>query len=318
MSHDQTAHRVVRVERKACVLLTPAGPRTVPTLVPVAVGDWALLDAAGQVAAVEPRSTEIRRLATGGQAVEQVLAANVDVVAVCAPLERDARFGRIERLLALAWASGAQPLLVATKSDLCDPADMGPALAQFAAAAPGVEVVPVTVTDPDTLDPVRAQLVPDRTLVAVGASGAGKSSLINALIGGAALATGEVRQDGKGRHTTAWRELVEVPGGGYLIDTPGLRAVGLTDAADGVDSAYADITELAAGCRFSDCRHDGEPGCAVRAAIDAGELDEGRLVRHRKLQRELAYQARRFDARAQSEQRKMWAKLSRTANPSRP
>ncbi|MFB9237210.1 ribosome small subunit-dependent GTPase A [Plantactinospora siamensis] len=306
------------MERKSCVIATPDGPRTVPTTVAVAVGDWALLDGAGQVSGIRPRSTEIRRLGVGGQAVEQVLAANVDVVAVCAPLERDARLGRVERLLALAWSSGAQPLLVATKSDLCPADDVGPALSQFAASAPGVEVVPVTVTDPATVEPVLAAIAPDRTLVTVGASGAGKSSLINALIGGAALATGEVRQDGKGRHTTAWRELVEIPGGGCLIDTPGLRAVGLTDAADGVDAAFSDITELAAACRFTDCGHETEPGCAVRAAIEGGELDAGRLERHRKLQRELAYQARRFDARAQSEARKRWAKIARNSNPARP
>ncbi|WP_157756594.1 ribosome small subunit-dependent GTPase A [Plantactinospora sp. KBS50] len=307
------------MERKSCVLATPDGPRTVPTTIGVAVGDWALLDDAGQVSGIQPRSTEIRRLGVGGRAVEQVLAANLDIVAVCAPLERDARLGRVERLLALAWASGAQPLLVATKIDLCRPEDVGPALSQFGAAAPGVDVVPVTVTDLTSLDPVRAMIAPDRTLVAIGASGAGKSTLINGLVGGMELATGAVREsDGKGRHTTAWRELVELPGGGYLIDTPGLRAVGLSDAAEGVDAAYADITDLAAQCRFSDCGHESEPGCAVRAAIERGEIDAGRLERHRKLQRELAFQARRFDARARSEERKRWAKLSRNSNPARP
>lgn len=301
MPQVHSAYRVVRVERKACVVLTPAGTQTVPTLVSVAVGDWVRLNAASQVAEVMPRRTEIRRMSAGGEALEQVLAANVDVVAVCTPLEYDARFARIERFLALAWSSGAQPLLVATKADLCPPSDFLPAQDQLTAIAPGVDVVAVTVTDPATLEPLRTAVAPDRTLVMLGASGVGKSSLINALLGEQALVTSEIRKDGKGRHTTAWRELVEIPGGGCLIDTPGLRAVGLSDAQDGVDAVFAEIGEFAAGCRFNDCQHNGEPGCEVARAIADGELDETRLQRHRKLQKELDYQARRLDARARAE-----------------
>lgn len=309
--------RVVRVERNACVILGPNGPVTVSLILPVAVGDWVLLDDDNQVVEVMPRRTEIRRLSVGGQSVEQVLAANVDVVAVCAPLEYDARFARIERFLAIAWASGATPLLVATKADLCPPLDLAPALAQFAGIAPGVEVVAVSVASAETLEPLRELIAPDLTLAVLGASGVGKSSLINALLGEDRLATTAIRDDSKGRHTTAWRELVEMPGGGYLIDTPGLRGVGMADSQDGVDAVFAEVTEIAATCRFNDCRHNGEPGCAIAAAIEDGTLDEARLERQRKLQRELDYQARRFDQKARSEESKKWKAISK-ANRQRP
>jgi ribosome biogenesis GTPase / thiamine phosphate phosphatase len=317
LSQPPNAFRVARVERKDCLILTPDGPRTVPTRIAVAVGDWALLNAAGQVDAVLPRTTAIRRLTAGGQAIEQVLAANVDVVAVCTPLEVDARFGRVERLLALAWSSGARPVLVATKADLCTGDDFSLALNQFAAQVPGLDIVPITVTDPETLDPVRALVSGGRTLVMLGASGVGKSTLINAILG-TTLATTEIRGDGKGRHTTAWRELLEVPGGGYLIDTPGLRAVGLSDAQDGVDAVFVDIGDYAAQCRFRDCEHDGEPDCEVARAIETGELDPVRLERFRKLQREVDYQARRLDARARAEHTKQWLAMVKGNRKARP
>lgn len=300
------AHRVVRVERKACVVMSADGPHTVPTLVPVAVGDWACVDDEGRVVDILPRSTAIRRLTAGAEAVEQVLAANVDIVGVCAPLEIGARHGRTERLLALAWSSGAKPLLIATKVDLCPSEKRTTALDQFASIASGVEVVPITVTDATTLDPIRSAIAPDRTLVLLGASGVGKTSLVNALLGSDLLATSEVRSDGKGRHATAWRQLVELPGGGFLIDTPGLRAVALVDAQEGVDAVFSDISELATQCRFNDCQHDGEPSCAVTEAIEAGALDLGRFERHQKLQRELASQERRVEARARARPATRW------------
>jgi ribosome biogenesis GTPase len=317
LSQPPNAFRVARVERKDCLILTPDGLRTVPTRIPVAVGHWALLNAAGQVDEVLPRTTAIRRLTAGGQAIEQVLAANVDVVAVCTPLEVDARLGRTERLLALAWSSDAQPVLVGTKADLFTGDDFHVALSQFAVEIPAVEIIPIMVTDPATLDPVRALVSDGRTLIMLGASGVGKSTLINALLG-TDLATTEIRSDGKGRHTTAWRELLEVPGGGYLIDTPGLRSVGLSDAQDGVDAVFMDIGDYAALCRFRDCRHDGEPDCEVTRAIDSGELDAARLERFRKLQREVAYQARRLDARARAEHTKEWLAMVRGHRKARP
>ena len=311
-SLSNPAFRVVRAERGGCLLLTDAGAQPATTKLAVTVGDWVLLSPEGQVAEVLTRSTEIRRAAPNGRSEEQVLCANVDVVGVCMPLEWGARMGRVERFLALAWSSGATPVVIATKADLCPPAEAGEAVRQIEAFAPGAEVLAVSVGDPESYEPVRALAAPDRTLVLVGASGVGKSSLINALIGEERLAAQAIREDGKGRHTTTWRELVELPGGGFLIDTPGLRGVGMLDNADGVAAAFADITELAEQCRFNDCRHRGEPGCMVTAALESGDLDEGRLERHRKLEKELAYQARRFDARAKAEHSRQWKVIAKS------
>lgn len=308
---NPNAFRVVRVERKACVVLCPEGTRSVNTIQSVTVGDFILVDEDGNMLDLLPRRSEIRRLSPGGQAIEQVLAANVDLVAVCAPLEYDARFARIERFLAIAWASGATPVLVATKADLCPPLDLEPALAQLRAIAPGVEVLAISMSDPATLDPLRAMVGTDRTLAVLGASGVGKSTLINTLLGEERLATTEIREDGKGRHTTAWRELVAMPGGGFLIDTPGLRGVGLADSQEGVDAVFSDVVDYTGQCRFNDCRHNGEPGCAVAAAIESGDLDAERFERHKKLQRELDYQARRFDQRARAEELAKWKTISK-------
>ena len=311
LSTHSSALRVVRAERGGCLVLTPSGPIAAPTGLPVTVGDWVLLGPEGHVADVLPRSTEIRRATPSGRSEAQVLASNVDVVGVCMPLEWGARMGRVERFLALAWSSGATPVVIATKSDLCPPAEAEEAVRQIVASAPGAEVLAVSVAQPETLEPVRTLVAPDRTLALVGASGVGKSSLINALLGEERLVAQAIREDGKGRHTTTWRELVELPGGGYLIDTPGLRGVGMLDDPDGVAAAFADLAELAEQCRFNDCKHAGEPACAVSAAISSGELDEGRLERHRKLEREIDHQARRFDARARAEHSRQWKMIAK-------
>lgn len=308
---ESSALRVVRAERGACLVLTPSGPIAAQTALPVTVGDWVLLSPEGHVADVLPRSTEIRRATPSGRSEAHVLASNVDVVGVCMPLEWGARMGRIERFLALAWSSGATPVVIATKSDLCPPAEVEEAVRHIVGSAPGAEVLAVSIAQPETLEPVRTLVAPDRTLALVGASGVGKSSLINALLGEERLVAQAVREDGKGRHTTTWRELLELPGGGYLIDTPGLRGVGMLDDPDGVAAAFADIAELAEQCRFNDCKHSGEPGCAVSAAISSGDLDEDRLERHRKLQREIDYQARRFDAKAKAEHSRQWKMIAK-------
>lgn len=312
--------RVIAVDRGRCDAATGDGVvrATVPTSVPVpsagadplvpCTGDWAALrpdgpDGLPVVAALLPRRTAIVRGSAGDAARPQVLAANVDTVAVIVALTTRLALGRVERLLALGWESGARPAVVLTQADLH--ADPGEALAEVAAAAPGVDVVACSAATGDGIDAVRAVLT--GTVVLIGPSGAGKSTLGNALLGADTLATGAVRAgDGKGRHTTVRRELLPLPGGGVLIDTPGLRGVGLFDAADGLRRAFTDIEELAAACRFTDCGHATEPGCAVLAAVDDGTLPARRLDSYRRLQRENDWIASRADARLRAERENRW------------
>jgi ribosome biogenesis GTPase len=181
-----------------------------------------------------------------------------------------------------------------------------------AAAAPGAAVVPVSAERGDGLDGLRPLIAAGRTLGLLGPSGAGKSTLVNALVGAVVMTTQTIRRvDGKGRHTTTYRALVPIPGGGAVIDTPGLRAVGLLDAAEGLDVAFADVTALAGHCRFGDCGHEEEPGCAVRAALVAGTLSRRRFDSWRKLQREVAYEVRRRDARLAALERERWKKITK-------
>ncbi|RMH83787.1 MAG: ribosome small subunit-dependent GTPase A, partial [Actinomyces sp.] len=209
--------------------------------------------------------------------------------------------GRIERLVVLAEDSGATPLVVLTKIDLVGPDEVDEVRATVAAVAPGVDVLTVSNVTGAGLGEVRRRLGRGRTLALVGPSGTGKSSLVNALVGRELLATGAVRPgDARGRHTTTVRELVAIPGpdgseggGGLVLDTPGIRAIGLADATEALERVFADIEELARSCRFADCAHDTEPGCAVQAAVAAGELDRRRVERHRALRAEIAEQAER-------------------------
>jgi ribosome biogenesis GTPase / thiamine phosphate phosphatase len=317
LAHDRSGGvpgRVARVDRGRVDVLTDRGRLRARCPVPPAVGDWVLVEPGDtpSVAAVLPRRTALTRASASGRSEGQVLAANVDTVLVTVPLGSAGRVGRVERLVALAWESGATPVVVLTKIDRDDP---GPAFAEMTTAAPGVEVLAVSAVTGDGLDDVAAAA--RGTTVLVGPSGAGKSTLVNALLGEDVLAVGEVRAvDGKGRHTTVHRELLPLPGGGVLVDTPGLRAVGLVDAAEGIDKAFADVVELADDCRFADCAHEREPGCAVRAAVEAGELPERRWIAYRKLLREDEWAAARTDARLAAERRGRWktvAKAQRAA-----
>src|SRR5829696_3607595 len=299
--------RVSRVDRGRLSVLTADGESRVHPgaalydesgLSGPAVGDWVAVR--GELAvAVLPRTSAFVRTVAGRTSAAQVVAANLDTVLVVDSLSGEARLRRVERYLAVAWSSGATPVVVLTKADLCE--DVAAVVEQVREDALGVEVLAVSSVTGDGVDAVRALLPPGRTGAMVGPSGVGKSSLLNALSGETIADTGEIREnDGRGRHTTTARELHLLPGGGLLVDTPGMRELALYDDGDGVDSAYADVTVLAADCRFRDCQHRTEPGCAVAAAIDDGSLDPARYNAWRKLQAEAHRQLLRVDARARA------------------
>jgi ribosome biogenesis GTPase / thiamine phosphate phosphatase len=282
-----------------------------------AVGDWVAVAArpeegAATIQAVLPRRTTFSRKVAWNAAEEQVLAANIDVVFLLTSLNEDLNLRRLERYLTLAWESGARPVVVLTKTDLA--ADVALQVLEVEEVAFGVPVHAISSLTGDGLDVIRSYLEPGRTIALLGSSGVGKSTLVNTLAGREVLAVREIREsDGEGRHTTTHRQLVLLPGGGLVLDTPGMRELQLWESADGLGEAFADVEELAANCRFNDCAHRSEPGCAVQAALDDGTLDFGRWTSYQKLQRELAHLERRLDKRLRSEERKRWAKVGAEA-----
>jgi ribosome biogenesis GTPase len=292
---DSVLARVTRVDRDRLTVLDGDGERWVRRSGALhdgsgpdapAVGDWVAVRGE-RVVAVLPRRTAFVRTAAGRGSAAQVVAANVDVVLVVDALAGEARLRRIERYLAVAWASGATPVVVLTKADLCP--DVPAAVAQVADDAIGVEVLPVSALTGEGLPALAALLTPGCTAAMVGPSG----------VGAAVAATAGIRGDGRGRHTTTARQLLQLPGGALLVDTPGMRELALP-GSEGVDTAYADVASLAADCRFRDCAHRTEPGCAVAAAIDEGVLDPARLTAWRKLEAEAHRQELRADARARA------------------
>jgi ribosome biogenesis GTPase len=305
---DHRPARVARVDRGVYGLLAADGAARAglggdllaqvardPLAAPC-TGDWVALrdwpDQRTTIEAVLPRRTRIVRATAGGQSHGQVLAANLDYAAVVESMDPEPHPGRVERLLALAWASGAQPLVILTKADLVRRPD--PVVAQLADLAPRADVIAVSAHRGTGLDRLRPLVVRGRTLGLLGPSGSGKSTLVNALAGTTVMVTQAIRRaDGRGRHTTTHRALIPLPDAGAVLDTPGLRGVGLHDAADGIDEAFADIEALAAACRFGDCGHENEPGCAVRGAVANGDLSAQRLERWQRLRRELTWQGRR-------------------------
>jgi ribosome biogenesis GTPase len=302
--------RVSRVDRGAADLLagTDSYRAEISWDVDLAVGDW--VDTDGSVIlAVHDRHTAIVRGAASGESRAQTLVANVDIVFVAVPATPAPKLGMVERLVSLGWDSGATPVVVITKSDLAVEADR--IATEVAASAPGCETHLVSAATGEGMDAVLRYDVPDSTLCLIGRSGAGKSTLANALAGEDLMAVSEVRNDGKGRHTTTHRELIVLPGGGVLVDTPGLRGVGMWTADDGIEKTFPEIEALAGQCRFGDCAHDTEPGCAVQSAIAAGELPQRRLDSWRKLGREIAWMESRHDARLRQERAREWKRRSR-------
>lgn len=277
---------------------------------PVA-GDWVACavrpeEGAATIHHLLPRSSVFIRRASGPGGGSQVVAANVDLVLLVASLNADLSLRRLERYLATAWESGARPVIVLTKADTCLGAEA--LISQVEAIAFGVPVHAVSAVTGQGVAGVSALLAPGKTAVLLGSSGVGKSTLVNALAGAELMATGGIREDdARGRHTTTHRELVVLPTGALVLDTPGMRELGLWDADEGVAATFSDIEALGAACRFGDCAHQAEPGCAVRAALERGDLDQGRWKSYGKLQRELAHLDRRDDPQAQIENRKLWA-----------
>jgi ribosome biogenesis GTPase len=311
--------RVVRVDRGQCDVVTPDGAVRADTefVVPrdpmkvVCTGDWVAVDPEGSdpryVRTLLPRRTAFVRSTSSKRSEGQILAANVDHAIIAVSLADELDLGRIERFLALAWESGAQPLVVLTKADLVpDPTGLSYLVQDVETTAPGVQVLAVSSSSGDGVD-VLAAVVCGGTSVLLGASGAGKSTLANALLGRDVMEVQATRDaDGKGRHTTTTRNLLALPGGGVLIDTPGLRGVGLWDAEVGVGQVFSEIEELAQECRFHDCAHDAEPGCAVLGAIEDGSLSERRLESYRKLLRENQRIVAKTDARLRAEILRDW------------
>ncbi len=256
-----------------------------------AVGDLVMVDMNESGNAVIhhilDRKSCFSRKAAGSDRHEQIVAANIDTLFLCMALNNDYNVRRMERYLSIAWDSGASPVIVLTKSDLCD--DVRSKVCELEAIAIGVDILVTTAMDKDGYEQLLPYISEGRTVAFIGSSGVGKSTLINRLMGEELLETNGLRNDDKGRHTTTHRELLLLPSGGMVIDTPGMRELGMWDSSEGVDRTFSDIEELAACCKFSNCTHTGEKGCAVCAAIESGELSEDRLISYNKLRSELAY-----------------------------
>jgi ribosome biogenesis GTPase len=281
-----------------------------------AVGDWVAVrapagDGVAAIHALLPRTSVFIRKSAGDTTDEQVVAANVDAVFLLSGLDGDFNVRRIERYVTAAWESGATPVVVLNKADLVS--DLDAVLAEVATAAPGVPVVVLSALEGRGLEALAPWLGPGRTVALLGSSGVGKSTLVNALLGEERQATRAVREDdARGRHTTTRRELLRLPGGALLVDTPGMRELQLWAGEESLAGTFPEVEALAAGCRYRDCRHDSEPGCAVQEALGAGALDPARFESWRKLQKELRWLAIRQDERARAEEEARWKAIHKS------
>jgi ribosome biogenesis GTPase len=285
-----------------------SGPADLP-----AVGDWVAVgeDDGGSVVIrqILPRRTRFSRKTAGARTDEQVVAANIDTVWVVTAFGPNFNRNRIDRYVALVWESGAEPRVILSKADLDDAPDL--AVAELESTLVGVPVHAVSAVDGSGLDTLSPLLVPGHTIALLGSSGVGKSTLVNRLAGTEIMGTTGIRADGKGRHKTTHRQLVLLPDGGLLLDTPGMREIQLWNADAGMEKGFADIEALAPGCRYADCSHTSEPGCAVKEAVDSGGLDRARLESFHKLRKELDHLERKQDALAAKKEKRRWGSIMR-------
>jgi len=280
-----------------------------------AVGDWVVIrftneDKYAVIHAILPRKSQFSRKTVGAKTEVQIIATNIDTVFLVSGLDRDFNLRRIERYLLLVWESGANPVIVLNKADLCE--DIAAKREAVEAIAFGVPVIVLSAVNNQGLEALTPYLQPGQTVALLGSSGVGKSTLVNQLIGQAVQAVGDVRSgDRKGRHTTTHRQLIPLPSGGLLIDTPGMRELQVWADEDSLADTFTDIEALAQQCRFRDCQHQDEPGCAVQQALEDGTLDQRRFFNYQKLQKELSYLARKQDQKASLAEKEKWKKITK-------
>lgn len=279
-----------------------------------AVGDWVVIEHLENepkafIKAVLPRKTKFSRKKAGSTTEEQIVAANVDTVFIMSSLNQDLNMRRIDRYMALAWDNEIKPVLILSKADLCS--DIFARLAEVQERFPGTDVHIVSAVQKAGIDELQQHFEGNKTIAVIGSSGVGKSTLINSILNWDKMEVSEIGlYKDKGRHTTTHRELAVVPGGGLIIDTPGMREIQMWEGSEGLSELFGDIEQLALECKFSDCKHESEPGCAVKAAQKKGTLDPGRLKSFKKLLNEVSYFERKQDKKAQLEEKKKWKKIS--------